>query len=212
VLAPLRLDACFNWTTCSDAKIARAVVLYNLDGSVRLDDLGGRRPVCPVFTAPGGACDLSRYPLGSNGALFSPQGGLRASAADLARIGQLLLNRGRHGGKPFLSEASIATILRPVWAYDGANGDTADRFYCAYGLAAQSLPGRHADCSDDLFGDGRAAVGHAGDAYGVRSGLWIEPGRRRGIAYFATNNGPDPANGRTAYKAVEEWLAAKIDD
>jgi len=211
VLAPLGLDACFNWSTCSDARIARAVVLYNPDGTVRLDNLGGKRPDCPVFTS-GPGCDLSAYELGSNGALFSPQGGLRASATDLARIGQLLLNKGRHQGRPFLSEASIAAILTPVWTYDGGNGDTGGNFYCAYGLAAQSLPVRREGCSDDLFGDGRAAVGHAGDAYGVRSGLWIEPGRNRGIAYIATNNGPDPADGRTAYKAIEERLARKIDE
>ncbi len=210
VLAPLRLDACFNWTTCSDEKIARAVVLYNPDGSVRLDGLNGRRPACPVFAPPGSGCDLSRYEIGSNGALFSPQGGLRASAADLARIGQLLLNEGRHDGRAFLSRASVAAILQPAWRFNGANGETESGFYCAYGLASQSLPVRSPACSDDLFGDGRPAVGHAGEAYGLRSGLWIERGRKRGIAYFATNNGPDPADGKSAYKAVEEWLATKI--
>jgi len=212
VFAPLQLDACFNWTTCSDAKVARAVVLYNPDGSVRLDNLSARRPACPVFKALDAGCDLSQYELGSNGALFSPQGGLRASATDLARIGQLLLNKGRQGGRDFLTEASIDAILKPAWTFNGANGETEAGFYCAYGLASQTLPVRHPGCSDDLFGDGRSAVGHAGEAYGLRSGLWIERGRKRGIAYFATGNGPDPANGRTAYKAIEEWLAKKIDD
>jgi hypothetical protein len=65
---------------------------------------------------------------------------------------------------------------------------------------------------DDLFGDGRSVVGHAGDAYGVRSGLWIDRTRGVGIAYFAANNPAEPPPGRSAYRAIEEWLAAKIED
>ena len=172
VMDPLGLDACFNWTMCSDAKVARAVTLYRPDGSVALDDLQGKRPPCPVFRR-GTDCDLAGYELGSNGALFSPQGGFRASVRDLAVIGQLLLNRGRHRGSRFLSEASIDTMLKPVWTFNGANGDTSDGFYCSYGLAAQTLPVRVAGCNDDLL-PGRRLVGHAGEAYNLRSGLWID--------------------------------------
>lgn len=209
VLTPLGLDACFNWTTCSDAKIARAIVLYRPDGSIALDDLSGRRPPCPVFTA-GADCDVAGYALGSNGALFSPQGGLRASMSDLAVIGQVLLNRGRHDGQPFLTPASIDTILRPAWTFDGGNGDTSEGFYCAYGLASQSLPTSTPGCRDDLLGDGRRLNGHAGEAYNLRSGLWIDPQRRVGIAYFAANNGADTRPERSAYHPIEEWLAAKL--
>jgi CubicO group peptidase (beta-lactamase class C family) len=53
-------------------------------------------------------------------------------------------------------------------------------------------------------------MGHAGEAYRVRSGLWIDPRRRVGIAYVAANNGTDPPAGRTSFKAIEEWLAAKL--
>jgi CubicO group peptidase (beta-lactamase class C family) len=211
VTAPLGLDACFNWTTCGDAALARAVVLYRPDGTVNRDDLGGRQPPCPVATS-GPDCDLGNYELGSNGALFSPQGGLRASASDLAVIGQLLLNRGRHRGQPFLSQASIDALTRPAWTFDGRNGDTGDGFYCSYGLAVQILPIRQAGCNEDLFGTGRRVIGHAGDAYGVRSGLWIDRERGVGIAYFATANGPDPAPGRSAFRAVEERLAAALPD
>ena len=210
VMAPLGLDACFNWTMCSDAKVARAVTLYRPDGSVALDDLRGIRPECPVFRR-GTDCDLAGYELGSNGALFSPQGGFRTSVRDLAVIGQLLLNRGQHAGRPFLSAGSIDTILTPVWTFNGSNGDTSDGFYCAYGLASQTLPVRVPGCNDSLFG-ARNMVGHAGEAYNLRSGLWIDPRRGVGIAYFAANNPAEPPRGRSAYTAVEEWLAAKLSD
>ncbi|HEX2762744.1 MAG TPA: serine hydrolase domain-containing protein [Allosphingosinicella sp.] len=207
VLKPLGLSACLNWTTCSDDTVARAVVLYGPDGPVK-DDLHGKRPACPVVAGAGGGCDLSAYRLGANGALFSPQGGLRISVRDLAKVGAMLLRKGRLAdGSRFLSQASLAEMARPRWRFDGSNGDSENGFYCGYGLAMQAL----AQCrpSDDPFGDGRPRRGHAGDAYGLRSGLWIDPATGKGIAYFATGLGDDPPRGRSAYRAIEEWLAAK---
>jgi CubicO group peptidase (beta-lactamase class C family) len=210
VLRPLALDACFNWTTCSEAAIARAVVLYDGAGAPIRDDLGGRPPPCPVNAPQGQTCDLATYVPGSNGALFSPQGGLRISIRDLALVGRLLLNGGVHDGRRLLSEASVREILAPRWRFDGSNGATDRGFYCAYGLASQSLPVGARGCDDDLFGDGRAAVGHAGDAYGLRSGLWIDPQSGRGIAYLSTGNGENPSRGRSAYRAIEEQLARHL--
>ncbi len=200
VLAPLKLDACFNWSTCSDAKIARHVVLYRATGEVALDDLGGRRPDCPVIATSG--CDLAAYRLGENGALFSPQGGLRASMRDLAVIGAMLI---RNDGS-FLKPASIAELERVAWRFDGANGDTSDGFYCQYGLAVTTLPTAQAGCDDDLFGDGRTRIGHAGEAYGLRSGLWIDRAAGTGVAFFATAT-PPVSKGRTAFSVEEERLA-----
>jgi CubicO group peptidase (beta-lactamase class C family) len=208
VLKPLRLDACFNWTTCSDSTLARAVVLYAPDGTVLRDDLKGAPPPCPVVPGADGGCDLGAYRLGTNGAVFSPQGGLRISVRDLTKVGGLLLRRGRPpDGSRFLSEASLAEMERLHWRFDGANGDTEQDFYCGYGLAVQIL----AQCAphDDPFGDGQPRLGHAGDAYGLRSGLWIDPKTGKGIAYFATALGDDPPRGKSAYRAIEEWLAAK---
>ncbi len=94
VLAPLGVDACFNWSGCSDAAIDRALVLYALDGQVVRDDLRGERPQCLVVTALNAPCDLSSYRLGSNGSLFSPQGGMRISVEGLSVIGRMLLAAG----------------------------------------------------------------------------------------------------------------------
>jgi CubicO group peptidase (beta-lactamase class C family) len=210
VLEPLGLDACFNWGTCSDAAAARAVVLYDEDGSVVLDDLQGRLPECPVFKEPGTPCRLASYQPGTNGALFSPQGGLRISAAGLTVIGRMLMNDGRHQGHSFLSPASVRVMIAPQWRYDGRNGATDEGFYCSYGLAIHLIPAPGAVCRDDLMGSGRQMIGHAGEAYRVRSGLWFDPQRKTGIAFVAANNGKDPPAGRTSFKAIEEWLAAKL--
>lgn len=210
VLKPLGLDACFNWAACGADRARQGVALYNDDGSPRKDDLAARLAPCPVSTVTP-ACDLGDYVPGSNGALFSPQGGLRMSARDLAVVGRLLLNRGRHRGHAFLAPASIDALTAPAWRFAGDNGDTSNGFYCGYGLAVQVLPTPTTGCRDDLFGDGRSVVGHAGDAYGLLGGLWIDRRRGTGIAYFSINNPAEPPPGRrSAYRAVEERLASKI--
>lgn len=200
VFAPLAIDACFNWTTCSDPAVGRAVTLRHAKGAVIRDDLQGKRPACPVLS-PDPACDLGSYAPGSNGALFSPQGGARISAAGLARIGQMLLKN----GEDFLSPASIALLTGPEWRFDGGNGDTEKGYYCTYGLAVHHLatPG----CKDDPFGDGAKRIGHSGEAYGLRSGLWIDRARGRGVAYFVTAVPDDAPKGRSAFTAAEEALA-----
>jgi CubicO group peptidase (beta-lactamase class C family) len=202
VFKPLKLDACFNWTTCSDASAARAVVLTDDAGTVRRDRLDGKRPACSVVPATDGTCELSNYTLGTNGALFSPQGGLRISARGLAKIGQMLLGRGRG----FLKPASFKAMITPLWRYNGGNGDTEGGFWCNYGLAVQMLASGAAGCKDDPFGDGQRRIGHPGEAYGLRSGLWIDPATGTGTAYFITAIADDAAKGRSAFNAVEEAL------
>lgn len=200
VFSPLKLDACMNWTTCSDAAVANAVVLTDAQGHVRRDDLRGVRPACPVIAASDGSCDLSTYQPGANGALFSPQGGVRISMRDLARIGQMIL---RHGDG-FLSPASIAALAGPEWRFDGTNGETAKGFHCAFGLAVQTLASPRAECRDDPFGDRRLRIGHSGEAYGLRSGLWLDPERKTGIAFFVTAVPDDAPAGRSAFTLAEE--------
>ena len=207
VLEPIRLDACYNWPTCSDATVARAVEL-DQNGKPVKDDLHGKRPDCPVFVKEGEACDLSRWHLGENGSLFSPQGGLRISARGLARIGRMLLNNGTLDGVRILSPQSVEMMLAQVWRFDGSNGARGEGgdsgFYCSYGLAAQQIPTSVPGCADDPGTRGAILVGHAGDAYGLKAGLWIDRSARRGIAYFVTGV-PEKArrDDRSAFTAAE---------
>ncbi len=214
VLEPLKLDACYNWETCSDAAIARGVVLYR-DGEPVRDDNHGARPDCSVTPAANGSCDLAMWRAGVNGAIFSPQGGLRISANGLAVIGRLLLGRGEVDGVRLLTPASVDQMLKPQWTFNGANGQTFEAdaasdasrgAICAYGLATQTLATPVADCRDNPFGDGIRWVGHAGDAYGLKSGLWIDPATGTGVAYFATNVPENPGR-RSAFTQTEERLA-----
>jgi CubicO group peptidase (beta-lactamase class C family) len=203
VLAPMKLDACYNWPTCSDAAVERAVVLTQGGKPVK-DDLGGRRPDCPVVPAADGSCDLATWRAGANGALFAPQGGLRISARGLARVGRMLLNGGTLDGVRIISPQSVETLLAPVWRFDGRNGDTDHGFYCSYGLATQQIPTPARGCSDDPVGDGIVRVGHAGDAYGLRAGLWLDRAHGTGVAFFVTGLPDNPPRGESAFRLAEE--------
>ncbi len=216
VLFPMKLDACFNWMGCSDAAIARAVVLYDADGKPQKDDLHGVRPPCPVIVADGEPCKLARWTPGSNGAMFSPQGGLRISARDLAQVGRLLLNDGTLDGVRILQPSSVRALTTPVWTWNGSNGEIGEDdepnrggFFCGYGLAMQHLAsGVGKGCRDDLFGDGRKRIGHSGNAYGLLSGLWIDREHGTGVAYFATGVANDSSGAHSAFSKTEEQDAA----
>ena len=217
VLQPLALDACFGWATCSQAAIDRAVVLYEAPGGAPVnDDLHGRPPACPVQRARDGGCDLAAWTPGANGGLFSPQGGLRISANGLARIGRLLLGDGELDGVRLLQPGSVDALFAPQWTLANGNGVTAEEddsgqsragFFCRYGLAAQTLASPRAGCRDDPFGDGIARVGHAGSAYGLLSGLWLDRQAGTGVVYFATGVANAAPGDGSAFTAIEEALA-----
>ena len=211
VLAPLRIDGCFNFALCSDGALRRAVVQYRA-GVVTRDDNHGRRPACPVIPARDGTCDLATWRPGANGAIFAPQSGLYISVRDLARVGRMLLGDGRLDGVRILQKRSVAMLAVPQWTWNGgvgavSNGDTWNGQLCRYGLAVTFLATGIPGCRDDPFGDGRPQIGHLGDAYGLRSGLWIDRRSGTGVAYFATDVA-STAGARSGYTAGEEALAA----
>lgn len=173
VLTPLRLDACFNWGDgCSPGRRAQAVTLLRTNGDLARDAAISGTDPCPILAASDSSCDLSRYRIGKNGSSFSPQGGLRISMQDLSRVGQLLLN----GGRPILSSKAFAEMTRVQWRFNGVNGDDDRGYFQAYGLGVHI----HEDRA------GRKWLGHVGEAYALRAGLWVNPQTRKGFAQFVT--------------------------
>lgn len=204
VLDPMKIDACYNWPTCSDDAVARAVELDTPEGKPVKDDLHGKRPACPVGVKDGQPCDLSLWRLGENGALYAPQGGLRISARGLARVGRMLLGGGMLDGVRIISPQSVETMFAPQWRFNGSNGNTENGFYCTYGLATQTIPTAVPGCNDDPIGDGIVRTGHGGDAYGLRSGIWLDPVHGTGVSFFVTGLSDDPPRGRSAFRSAEE--------
>ncbi len=184
VFAPLGVKACLNWVGCDADMQARAVTLYRDTGEVARDDPADM--ACPIPVAEGQACSLEGYVPGTNASVFSPQGGVRIGMVDLAKIGQALLRRRENG---FLSDKAQTHWFAPM--VRARPGDGA--FFCTYGLGLQLIEHPDRDCSDKLFGDGQARMGHSGEAYGLQSGLWLN-GFKAGLVYFTTEV-PPPAGG-----------------
>ncbi|WP_310496226.1 serine hydrolase domain-containing protein [Sandarakinorhabdus sp.] len=200
VLAPLKLDAGYNWQGASDRAIARAAVLYRKGSDEahwdpagpwlpQVDDLHGKRPACPVRSIAG--CNLAAYVPGANGTMFSPQGGLRISALGLARIGRLLLRGGEVDGVRLLTPASVDAMFTPVWREgDGRPADTYNGQMLCYGAGPQCLSGK-AGASDQPVA-GADWWGHLGEAYGLLAGLWIDRAGGRVMVYALTGTSDDP--------------------
>ena len=215
VLQPLGLRACYGWPACDAVTAARAVVLYR-EGKPVVDDNQGRKPECGITKARDGSCDLSIWRAGAAANVFGPQGGLRIAAADLAKIGRLLLGEGEVDGVRLLKPDSVRAMLGPQWRFDGGNGLTLEEddpirtqggFTCQYGLAVQTLASGLPGCGDDPFGDGVPRVGHSGNAYGLLAGLWVDRKAGTGVVYFSTGNDKPEAGERSAFSRVEEEMS-----
>ena len=175
---PLNIDACLNWLGCDEKQQATAVVLYRDTGDIARDDPADLPPNCTIPITEGSACDLRDYVPGTNASVFSPQGGVRMGMVDLARIGQVLLSL---EDNTFLSPAMRAALLDETFGQ--APGEP---FFCIYGLGIQRIEVAGRPCEDTLFADGVSRWGHAGEAYGLRAGLWFDLVAGRGVAYFTT--------------------------
>jgi len=220
LFAPLGLDACFNWSGCSDTAVADAATLYRkgLDENhwdpagpwvAQVDDLHGIRPRCPVRGMA--VCDVDAYVPGSNGTLFSPQGGLRISALGLAKLGRLLLRGGEVDGVRLLTPESVKALLTPVWSGQPPIGDNYDGLMRCYGAGLQCLTGGAGD--QPVAGPPLIGWGHLGEAYGLYGGLWIDPGRDRVFVYLITGVGDNPAKFpgvRSKFTAFEEAVLSDL--
>ena len=178
IFAPLGVEACLNWIGCSEEQIARAVVLYRDTGEVARDDAADLPPNCTIPVAEGVKCSLDNYVPGTNGSIFSPQGGVRIGMMDLASLGRAMM----------VEDADVFPrgMLRPAGAAVGEGVNTGQEFFCVYGFHMQVIGAAQSECKDHLFSDGNPWLGHAGEAYGLRAGVWFDTKLERGIAYFTT--------------------------
>ena len=224
VLEPLGLSARFDPCEVASSQRAAGFRKRPIDGDwdpegpwVAQVDAG--KPRCFYgMTSPEQALEfLASYPLGSNASLYSPQGGLRASADDLLVVLRMLANGGDLDGERVLSETSVAALLGPEWTLNerGDNGLSAgeaepggptDGLMTSYGLSVHRI-----DMRAWGFSDGPALLlGHLGEAYGVLSHALYDPVSGDGIVTIITGTGDDPAASEPGhsplYRVEEEIL------
>lgn len=222
VFVPLGVRACFNWSSCPAGHADDGAILYRKSadfGETWAPDgpwvaqVDARRPAggCPVGRAdPAAPCAIDAYVPGSNGGLFGPQGGMRIAIAELALLGARLA--ANHGG--FLNPESHAALFRAVAVRpppDGAGEETDPglmRFYSEGGLHCFSGDGATGG-DQPMAPRPMVGCGHLGKAYGLLSGLVIEPASGVSRAWALTGTGRKPRDGRLSrFHAEEEVLAA----
>jgi CubicO group peptidase (beta-lactamase class C family) len=206
VFKPLGITAGYNWSGVEGQSLPVGTLYRKpvLAGPwvAQVDDFGGGAPTITVrskIEKP----DLDSVRPGSNGTLFSPQGGLRISVENLAKIARLVANCGRHETKAFLSCKTVNRMAGPVWQLkeDYSNGADEDGFYQAYGLGPQRF---HIDDSRELM------VGHFADAYGLRGGLIINPASKKYAIYLITGFASDPVKLKSDMAGMAKPEAALV--
>lgn len=159
ILNPLQLYGSYNVDELDSTRLA-AIYDYNVDSA--------------AFTwSPGAYASrktlLTNYKLGYSTPVFSPTGGMKISAPDLARYMMMHLNYGK-GRKRILKKKSARLMQTAV--------DTLNQ----YGLALLRI---------NTLIPGESLVGHTGSAYGLNSLMFFEPEKKFGIVVIS--NGCHPA-------------------
>jgi CubicO group peptidase (beta-lactamase class C family) len=213
VLEPLGMRGGFDPAALPKERVADVATLYRKRAAGDDDqpwNPGG--PWIPQVDDYSRAAPVSRadaaYVPGTNATLFGPQGGLRASAADLGRVLRMLANGGALDGRRVLSAAAVAEMTRPQWRREGLNGEAdygvrGERFQ-AWGLGAQLFTDRSgAGRGDRLVQHGGfTAVGHLGDAYGLTAVAAVDPASGDGLVMLIGGSGFDPDTYPGAYSSL----------
>lgn len=202
VLLPMGIQASYNVGDFDAEQINNVAVIYKRFGDgkwdpskpwcAQMDDYKDEvqpRDVISINNPDLGTADykenVSDYVIGTNGTIFSPQGGLRISAHELAMMAEMFLNGGvAANGTRILSEEAVRQMHEPVWYYEPAldNRDPADStFSYGTGLAiiSRRLGGDRVaeECVEDEY------FGHTGSAYGLISACFYDPQKKVGFAY-----------------------------
>lgn len=208
LLQPLGLQAGYDPSALPPAALNNLATLYRkrtVDTEVwdaagpwiaQADDVRNTPPSPP----PG----IERYVIGENATPFSPTGGLRVSARGLGTVMLLLMNGGVHEGKQILRTATLERMFTRQWTADGqgGNGDTLNGFFNAWDLGNAQFPdqpGRR------LVEGGFDAVGHLGDAYGLRSVFALDLQRKNGMIVLAGGTSVDPGLSKGRYSALARF-------
>ncbi len=207
LLQPLGIGAGYNPSQLPPAALDRLATLYRkrtTDTEVwnpagpwiaQVDDYGSKPPTPPV--------GIATYVPGANATPFSPTGGLRISARDMGVVMRMLMNGGVHGSRRLFERATLERMFARQWTHDGANGDSLGGFFNAWGLGNAQFPDRPGMAL--VEGGGFEAVGHLGDAYGLRSVFAADLQRGNGLVVLAGGVSSDPEQDKGRYSALARY-------
>lgn len=224
VLEPMGIDASYNPGDFDEEEIKNVAVLYQKQTNgvwneagpyiAQIDDYRGevQDPNKVLITNPDlqdavTLEPLDNYVIGTNGCLFSPQGGLRVSPEEMKVLFELFLNDGVVNGKRIISKESIDAMFTPTFYAnaDQSNGNTYGGLMCRYGFAVQEMSGEFAG-GDCLLKDRKVSLfGHFGEAYGLLAGYFMDRETGTVIYYAMTGQGREDTEHYGLYSGMYEW-------
>jgi len=202
IFLPLGIQGSFNVNHISN--IDNVAVLYRkVSGSwvAQADNFQG---VQPVFA------NLTGYVPGTNGLRFAPQGGLRISGEDLAKIFMALLNDGNYNGYQLLNPLTVSAMLNTEWLYNGSNGNNYWGLFRSWGLGTHIIT--NTPNNDIVLSGSQKMFGHAGEAYGLVSDAYIDTTRKVGLIFITNGCGAGYTTGSSsAFYTVEKHVFDAIE-
>lgn len=164
ILEPLGLYGGY-WVDGLDS--TRFASIYEYDDSLK------KLVAQPMAYAPRRQ-EIASYVMGYSTPIFSPTGGMKISAPDLARYMIMHMNRGKANGKRIIKKKSAIMMQTPLSEKEG------------YGLAIATT---------DKLVPGKTLKGHTGSAYGLYSAMFFHPNEKWGIVVITNGCRPGYTEG-----------------
>ena len=120
------------------------------------------------------AKEISNYAMGYTTPVFSPTGGMKISATDLARYMLMHSNYGKYKGKRVISKKSAQQMQTALSEEEG------------YGFAIETT---------NKIIPGKTMKGHTGVAYGLFSAMFFQPEEKFGIVVISNGFAPGYSDG-----------------
>ncbi|MEO7313842.1 MAG: serine hydrolase domain-containing protein [Ginsengibacter sp.] len=175
VLSPLHLKGGYNVNNL-DAGSFATIYDYNVDSTKFIAS-----PSAYALRKQ----EIDNYVMGYTTPVFSPTGGLKISAPDLARYMLMHMKEGKLNGTRIISRKSEQAMRKP--RSDKEN----------YGLALET--------TSKLI-PGETLIGHTGSAYGLFSAMFFEPKKKFGIVVIS--NGCHPGYTDSYNTVIREVINA----
>jgi CubicO group peptidase (beta-lactamase class C family) len=196
ILIPLGISGSFNIqdiTTINDV----ATIYRKVSGiwSPQFDVYNGITPTPP---------NLTNYVMGTNGAYFAPQGGLRASVTDVSKFLKFIKTNGLSVPN-LISPTTIETMKTVQWTDNGTNGNDYYGLFNKWSLGLHHANTNTADyiCNQNTFEN---FVGHTGEAYGLISDAFYSEINDVGFVFITNGSFTGYTTNTTSFYTVEDQV------
>lgn len=160
IVTPMGLYASYNLTKIDSTQLVKALEYDKQSKKYKKDAY--------IYNYPHYKIILNNYQLGSSStAYFSPSGGMKISAVDLAKYMIMYMNYGEYHGRRIISRKSVMEMWRPQ-----GDDESENVYFSKYGLSFSRW---------SKIVEGESFVGITGGAHGVHSAMYFNPEKKYGF-------------------------------